>query len=101
MRKAPCIGFLFALTAIIFTPGCKPKASSQAAASPDAYFHTPFQSESQFIVEAIVSDLAEQTYYAATRQLPVKKYFSVTATEKPDSPIDAPVYELQVSLDER
>jgi tetratricopeptide (TPR) repeat protein len=101
MRKTLCHGFLIALTAIIFTPGCKPKAPTRAAASPNGYFQTPFQSESQFIVEAIVSDLAEQIYYAATHRLPEKTYFSVTATEKPGSPIYAPVYELQINLDEK
>ena len=78
--------------------GCKPKPSASPAA-PAGYFQTPFQSESQFIVEAIVSDLAEQMYYAASHRLPDQKDFSVAATEKPGSPPDAPVYELQIHLD--
>ncbi len=77
--------------------GCKPKAPAQAA--PKNYFQTPFQSESQFIVEAIVSDLAEQMYYAVNHRLPEKKSFSVTATDKPGHLNDAPVYELQINLD--
>lgn len=76
---------------------CKPKAPAQPVAT--NYFQTSFQSESQFIVEAIVSDLTEQMYYAANHRLPEKKYFSVIVTDRPGSPIDAPVYELRVNLD--
>jgi hypothetical protein len=98
MAKKLCFGFLSILTAITLATGCKPKAATQMSSR---YFQTPFQSESQFIVEAIVTDLAEQMYYAANRRLPEKKYFSVTATEKPGSPPDAPVYELQIKLDQK
>ena len=63
------------------------------------YLKTPFQTESQYIIEAIVSDLAEQIYYATNHQLPDSRFFAVTATEKPDSPRDPPVYELQIHLD--
>jgi len=85
------------LLATVLAAGCKPKPSARPAGAA-GYFQTPFQSESQFIVEAIVSDLAEQMYYAASHRLPDQQYFSVTATEKPGSP-DAPVYELQIRLD--
>ncbi|MDB6018210.1 MAG: hypothetical protein JWR19_2699 [Pedosphaera sp.] len=78
--------------------GCKPKPSAESAGG-TGYFQTSFQDESQFIVEAIVSDLAEQMYYAAFHRLPDQKSFSVTATEKPGSPPDAPVYGLQIHLD--
>jgi tetratricopeptide (TPR) repeat protein len=90
---------------VAFATGCKrepsagPENSSQETASPSAYFQTPFQDESQFIVEAIVSDLAEQMYFAASHHLPDPNVFQVTATEKPGSPLDAPVYELQIRLD--
>jgi tetratricopeptide (TPR) repeat protein len=77
--------------------GCKPK--SPTPPPPAAYFHTPFQSECEFIVQAIVSDLSEQMYYAANRRLPDEKSFSVTAREKPGSPLDEPVYALQIRLD--
>ena len=100
MTKKFCFGFLGVLTAITLATGCKPKAPARTAAPP-RHFQTPFQSESQFIVEAIVSDLAEQMYYAANHRLPEAKYFSVSATEKPDSPNDAPVYELQIKLDQK
>ncbi|MGA2029954.1 MAG: hypothetical protein ABSG87_07760, partial [Verrucomicrobiota bacterium] len=73
--------------------GCK------RSAGPSGYFKTPFQDESQFIVEAIVSDLAEQIYYAKFQRLPDQDYFQVTATEEPGSPQDTPVYDLQIGLD--
>ena len=46
-----------------------------------------------------MSDLAEQMFYAKFQRLPDPKYFLVTATVKPGSPQDAPVYELQICLD--
>ncbi len=93
-----------ALAAALVT-SCKrqPSNNAQAASSSQAfapaYFKTPFQDESQYVVETIVSDLAEQMYYAATRRLPDPKYFQVVATEKPGSPLDEPVYELEIHLD--
>lgn len=96
---AGCLLFVAGLAA-----GCKPKSDAQAVAGPASatgYFHTPFQSECQFIVEAIVGDVAEQMYYAAKHRLPDEKSFSVTATEKPGSPLDAPVYALEIRLDSK
>ena len=82
--------------------GCKPKTSARSpdeSANAGNYFQTPFQSECEFIVRAIVSDLAEQMYYATHHQLPDEKSFSVTATEKAGSSLDEPVYALQIRLD--
>src|SRR5580692_2847387 len=96
--------FSFIVTCIvlaaILAAGCRPHSSTgpETSTSP-GYFQTSFQDESQYIVEAVVSDLAEQMFYAASHQLPDPKYFLVTASEKPDSPHDAPVYELQIRLD--
>ncbi len=102
MSRYPGLGLICILLIAGFASGCKPKPSAAPPAEPSApaaYFKTQFQSESQCIVEAIVSDLAEQMYYAAHSRLPDKGDFSVTATEKPGSPLDAPVYELQIRLD--
>jgi tetratricopeptide (TPR) repeat protein len=98
MTKDSCSGILVALTTITLAAFCQPRALAQTPAA-DAYFKTTFQTESQFIVESIVADLAEQIYYAANHQLPDKKDFSVAAKEKPGSPADAPAYDLQISLD--
>jgi len=80
--------------------GCKPKSSAGGADSSN-YFKTSYQTESEFIVEAIVSDLAEQVFYAKFHRLPDEKSFEVIATEKPGSPRDTPVYELQIRLDSK
>jgi tetratricopeptide (TPR) repeat protein len=97
MSKKLGSGLLCILTAILLTTGCKPKSPPPAS----GYFQTPFQSESQFIVEAIGSDLAEQIYYAANHRLPEKKYFSVSATETAGSTTDVPVYEVRINLDRK
>jgi len=73
--------------------GCKRSDNSSTN-----YFATPFQDESQFIVETIVSDLTEEVFYAKYHQLPNPKYFSVRAVEKPDSPFGAPAYKLRIAL---
>jgi hypothetical protein len=88
------------LILIALAVGCKPKGpGAGTAARPGGYFQTPFQTESEFIVGSIVADVAEQMFYAAHRRLPDQDYFSVTATEKPGSPQDAPVYDLDICLD--
>ena len=86
------------LLAALLSFGCKPKTSA-APPTVASYFQTQFQTESQFIVEAIVSDLAEQTYYAALHRLPDQHYFSVIATDTSTSSPDAPTYELTIRLD--
>jgi hypothetical protein len=96
MFKKLNLGLLSILLLAGLATGCR---HSAAPATPTGYFKTAFQDESQFIVEAIVSDLAEQMFYAKFQRLPEEKIFQVTATEKPGSPHDAPVYELQISLD--
>jgi tetratricopeptide (TPR) repeat protein len=90
------IGLMCFLLAVGLAGGCKPKSST---ASAPHYFQTPFQTESEFIVDSIVSDVAEQMYYAKFHRLPDQQYFSVSAGEKPGSPEDMPVYELHVRLD--
>ena len=96
MFKKLNLGLLSILLLAGLAAGCK---RSPEQTSSTGYFNTPFQEESQFIVEAIVSDLAEQIYYAKFQRLPDQKCFLVTATEKPGSPHDAPVYELEIRLD--
>ncbi|HVM50357.1 MAG TPA: hypothetical protein VMU04_20180 [Candidatus Acidoferrum sp.] len=97
MCRASGLLILGSLLAAGLATGCKQHHAVGANTS-DHYFATPFQDESQFIVEAIVSDLAEQVSYAAAHRLPDSKAFSVTATEKPGSPPDAPVYDVRVRL---
>ena len=71
--------------------------SGAANASSYGYFEPQFQTEAQFVVDAIVSDLAEQMYFAKFHRLPESKGFSVIATENGGS-IDEPTYTLQIRL---
>ena len=96
MRKNIASGFLLVLVSTLFITGCKPKGGASKATS---YFQTPYQDESQFIVETIVSDLAEQIYYGKFHQVPPAGTFRVSADETPDSPFGTPVYDLQIDLD--
>jgi hypothetical protein len=64
----------------------------------NAYFKTQFQDESQFIVETIATDLAEQIFYAKNHRLPDSSGFSVRATETPGSSFEQPTYDLQVTF---
>ena len=100
MHRPPFVGLLFIVLGIGVHLGCKPQlhAAPGTTSTSSAYFTTSFQNESQFIVEAIVSDLAEQISYAASHQLPDKQTFAVAAKEKPGSPTDAPVYQLRIRL---
>lgn len=98
MAKNLFLAFACIVLAATWGVGCK-RQSAVLSGNPSGYFKTPFQDESQFIVEAIVSDLAEQTFYAASHKLPDPNYFQVTATEKAGSPKDTPVYEVQIHLD--
>jgi len=53
------------------------------------------------VVGAVVTDLAEQMYFAANHRLPGQNDFSVTVAEKPGTPLDAPVFELHVRMDSK
>jgi len=65
------------------------------------YFQTDFQDESQFIVETIVTDLAEQVYFAQFHRLPQQGEFHVSATETSDSSFGTPSYDVQVDFDSK
>lgn len=106
MFKKVFCGFLTIAAAMILAAGCGKRASSSGASLPQqkpppgAYFQTHWQTECQFIVESIVSDLAEQMYYAARHRLPDEKNFSVVATETKGS-LDAPNYHVVIDLDQQ
>ncbi len=93
MLKRISIQFLCCFLISFLVAGCRPSSKSSG------YFQTHYQDESQLIVETIVSDLAEQIYYAKFQRLPDAKKIMVSAMEVPGSPFGAPVYELQVDLD--
>ena len=95
---------MFVLLLAGLVSGCKRSQTSVASSSqsnPSNYFKTPFQDESQFVVREVVSDLAEEIYYAKFHRLPDAKYFQVTVVENPGFPVDAPDFSLQISLDSK
>jgi tetratricopeptide (TPR) repeat protein len=94
MFKIIARGLIGVLLLASLVCGCRPKTPPGSARD-----QLPFQDESQAIVHGIVSDLAEEIYYAASHRLPNPQQFSVTVTEKPGSPQDAPVYQVQVRLE--
>jgi hypothetical protein len=89
--------------------GCGCKRANQASAGPNPkeetkpqsppVFQTQFQDESQFIVESVVSDLAEMAFFASRQQLPDPQSFSVHANEREDSSFGTPAYDLTVILE--
>ncbi len=81
-----CVGFLLLLS-ILFA-GC-----DRQTQTPANYFQTPFQDESQFIVAAIVTDLAEMADFAAKGR--IANRISVSVTEREDSQFRQPVYEIK------
>lgn len=71
--------------------------TTQRLVAGPAYFKTPFQDESQFVVENITTDIAEMVYFARNHRLPDRKRFAVEATELL-STADAPAYEVTIKL---
>lgn len=61
------------------------------------YFKTSFQTESQFVVENIVTDITEMLYFARNHALPTGKAIVVTSREAGRDP-DAPIYDVTVQL---
>ena len=88
------------------TWGCKPKqdvsnpfSKVDAKSAPSDYFKTPFQDESQYIVEAVATDLAEMAYFATNHRLPDPKLFSVDAKEETGSKPGLPAYKVTIKLE--
>src|ERR1700722_17622234 len=97
MIKNTWVGiFLAALT--LSLAGCKQSHTTTRTPASN-YFQTDFQDESQFIVENIISDVAEQIYYAKFQRLPDKNSFSVSANETANSSFSTPTYDVLVNLD--
>ena len=88
-----CLLLLLALVA-----SCK-RSNPSTRHNPGDYFQTHFQDESQFIVETIAADVAEQIYFAKFHKLPEASVFSATASETAESQFGAPTYDLLVDLD--
>lgn len=78
--------------------GCH-RSGPAARHNPGDYFQTQFQDESQFIVETISTDLAEQIYFAKFHKLPDADVFSVMVSEPGESQFGAPTYDVLVDFD--
>src|ERR1700678_338956 len=105
-----CVAFCWVLLLFGLTGGCKRK-QSEAVTNPFSttekkeassdYFKTPFQDESQYIVEAVAADLAEMIFFAQHHRLPEPKLFSVEALEKPGTRNGSPSYLVKITLEKR
>ena len=92
-----CVCLLVALFAAAPWAGCKKQDPASIPAPPEprsTYFQTPFQTETEFIVTAIASDLAEQISFAASHQFPEHNGFAIVAIEKPGADLDRPTLKL-------
>ena len=84
---------------IILLAGCNrapediPESALQARPG-ENYFQTHFQTESQFIIENVLTDLAEMAFFAKSGQLP--DGLIVTATEQKTSEFRKPDYEITI-----
>src|SRR6185295_2831306 len=105
MKAPQTCATLWIVLSLAVWPGCgKSTKEAKAAPSPGGnarsseYFQTPFQDETQFIVQTIATDLAEQVFYAKYHRLPDAKKFSVQAEEKPFSIANGMVYALSITF---
>jgi hypothetical protein len=80
--------------------GCTAKHEPAPQQQPPAgsYFKTHWQDESQFIVEATLTDIAEMAYYAKNHKLPDPAALWVDAKEQGGA-FRAPVYQVEVSFE--
>ncbi len=77
--------------------GCKQPGISSDSQVAETQIEPQFQNESQFVLHSIVSDLAEQIYFAKFHRLPNPQQFSVIVT-KVGGTIEIPEYELKIRL---
>ncbi|MDB6058124.1 MAG: hypothetical protein JWO95_1968, partial [Verrucomicrobiales bacterium] len=79
--------------------GCTAKHEPAPQQQPPAgsYFKTHWQDESQFIVEATLTDIAEMAYYAKNHKLPDPASLWVDAKEQGGA-FRAPVYQVEISF---
>jgi hypothetical protein len=89
MWLVPCFAFI----------GCNKVSRSLSPGSPQNYFKTVWQDESQFIVQTIITDLAEMSVFAKQKSVPQPGELLVVVQEKSDSEIDSPTYSILITLD--
>lgn len=109
-RRHEMIGSI--LLAILLAVSCKPTPGERetiqsAPAHPPATrpqfprlasFKTPFQTEAQFIIQAIATDVVEQLFFAARHRAPTGSDLAIE-TAPLGGPPDAPVFEMRARLE--
>lgn len=100
-----CAGFIVGSISMVLAgliAGCgrsdAPDTSLPAARQPnESYFKTPFQTEAQFVVENIVTDISEMVCFARYHGLSEAKGIIVEARERSGKP-ETPVYGVTVKI---
>lgn len=77
---------------------CATAAPPTQVETADKLFKTPFNSEAQFIVETITTDLAEQVYFGKNHRLASPGEFSLRTTEKMQPFAEGLYFHLSLSL---
>jgi len=90
MSIAPKKSFVF----VAVLAGLSAQIIAQENPLLQTYFKTHWQNESQFIVEAITTDIAEMLCFAKSKKLPGEARLAITAAEK------APFYKIGLQLPE-
>lgn len=88
--------FLLCLPLVLLWSCAKPDSSQTENSQGEFAFKTPFQDESEFIVQTIVTALGELAEYAGSGNLESVRGIKVTTSEKPDSERGKLAYEISV-----
>jgi tetratricopeptide (TPR) repeat protein len=104
------LGIITAVILLSLVAGCKRSEDSPSPpetpssqntqtrpSGKQGYFKTSFQTESQFVVENIVTDIAEMVYFAGNHALPKGNAIVVNSQEAGGDP-DAPIYDLTIHV---
>ncbi len=95
---------ILALTLLSLFAGCKRSENADTSSTQPlqpagpGYFETTFQTESEFVVESIVTDIAEMLYFAKNHDVPTAKNVVVRAKEAAGS-AETPTFEVSVQFD--
>jgi tetratricopeptide (TPR) repeat protein len=96
-KTGPYQAVICSFCLLLIAGGCgqKPAPLPSTSNKPTPYFKTPFQDESEFIVETVLANLTEMIVYARQASKGEIKV-SVDAAEKPESTFGTPVYLVEV-----
>lgn len=107
MQHSSIVSLCTLALACSFFAGCQRSENKSAGvqlksggSSASTNLQTSFQNEAEFIVENVITDLAEQVFFAKRHKLPEAQFFTVKAQEKTNSTAELPTYEVRLRLDE-